>query len=282
MRGPAVVMTGIAVVVGAATVIGGKYYLERASVRPGPAVAIAAPSAPQIAMSTVVVATVPLRFGMELSSNQLREAPWPADAVPQGATKSIAEFLKGPEKRVVIAPMEMNEPILAGKVTGPGERATLSAIIAPGMTAVSIPLNETQGLTGLVMPGDRVNVMFTRSLEQDKSYTDVLLQNVRVVAVDQVIDQRTDKPAAIRSATLEVMPQDAKRIALATTVGTMYLMLRKAGEQASGAIGRVSTKDLLLEADADTTASHGKRNITVKVTRNGKTDDYTVPTDGKR
>lgn len=280
MRGPAVVMAGIAVVVGAVTVVGGRYYLERVSARPAPVVA-AAP-APQVAMSTVVVASQPLRFGMELSSGQLKEVPWPADAVPQGTTKTIAEFLKGPEKRVVIAPMEANEPVLATKVTGPGQRATLSAVIAPGMTAVSIPLSETQGVAGLVMPGDRVNVMLTRTLEKEQSYTDTLLQDVRVVAIDQVIDQRTEKPAAIRSATLEVTAQDAKRVALGQALGSLSLMLRKAGEQSAGAFGRVGAKDLLAEIEADTTASHGRKTATVRVTRAGKTEDYNVLTEKNR
>jgi pilus assembly protein CpaB len=280
MRGPATVMAGIAVVVGAVTVVGGRYYLERVNSRPAPAL-VAAPQ-PQIAMSTVVTAAQPLRFGMELSSAQLKEVPWPAAALPEGATRTIAEFLKGPEKRVVLAAMEANEPVLAGKVTGPGQRATLSAVIAPGMTAVSIPLSETQGVAGLVMPGDRVNVMLTRTLENEQSYTDTLLQNIRVVAIDQVIDQRTEKPVVLRSATLEVMPQDAKRVALGQSVGSLSLMLRKAGEQSAGAFGRISTKDLLVEADPDTTSSNGRRNATVKVTRAGKTEDYTVITDKSR
>jgi pilus assembly protein CpaB len=274
------VMVGIAVVVGAVTVIGGRYYLDRSSQKPQPQPVVV--QAPEITTTTVVVAAIPLRFGMELSTNQLKEVAWPAAAAPAGSTRTIAEFLKGPEKRVVLAAMEINEPVLPGKVTGPGERATLSAVIAPGMTAVSIPLSETQGVAGLVMPGDRVNVMLTRTLDLDQSYTDVLLQNIRVVAIDQTIDQRSEKPATIRSATLEVMPQDAKRVALAGAVGSLSLMLRKAGERSTGAAGRISAKDLLLEPDADTTASHGRRTTTVKVTRNGKTEDYTVITDRTR
>jgi pilus assembly protein CpaB len=271
-------MVGIAVAVGGVTVVGGRYYLERNARKP---VAVA-PVQPQIAMGTVVVAAQPLRFGMELSSQQLKEAPWPEAAIPEGATRTIAEMLKGPERRVVIAPMEANEPVLTAKITGPGQRAILSSILSPGMTAVSIPLNETQGVAGLVMPGDRVNVMLTRTLADERSYTDLLLQDVRVMAIDQVIDQRSEKPSSIRSATLEVMPQDAKRIALAGTMGSMSLMLRRAGEQAAGALGRVGVKDLLSASEADTTASHGKRTSTVTVTRNGKTEDYTVLTDRQR
>jgi pilus assembly protein CpaB len=282
MRKPAVIMVGIAMVVGISTVIGGRYYLERASVRPAQPVA-AAPTAKPVNATTVVVAAGPLRFGTELAASHLKEVAWPADAVPPGSTATVAEFLKAADKRVVLNAIDANEPVLAAKVTGPGQRATLSALIAPGMTAVSVPLSETQGIAGLVMPGDRVNVMLTRTLEKDESYIDTLLQNVRVVAIDQVLDQRSEKPAAIRSATLEVMPQDAKRVALAGTVGSLSLVLRKAGEQSAGGGGRLSVKNLLSSSDPDSTASHGRRTkTTVSVTRNGETKDYSVISDRDR
>ena len=278
MRGPAVMMVGIAVVVGAATVVGGRFYLAQSN-QPAP-VALAAPVKP-VETTTVVVAAQALRFGMELSQAQLKEVAWPAAAVPPGSAQSIQEFLKGPERRVVIQAMEPNEPVLAPKVTGPGQRAVLSSILAPGMTAVSVTLSETSGVAGLAMPGDRVNVMVTRTAENDGSYTDLLLQNVRLLAVDQIIDQRNEKPLPVRTATLEVMPQDAKRVALAGSVGSISLMLRKAGEQSAGAMGRITSKELFADAapDENVTASHSRRSTTVKVTRNGKTEDYSVLSD---
>jgi pilus assembly protein CpaB len=103
-----------------------------------------------------------------------------------------------------------------------------------------------------------------------------VVPNVRVVAVDQIIDQRTEKPAAIRSATLEVMPVDAKRLALAGTVGALSLMLRKAGDSSTPSVGKISVKELLSEGVPETTASHGRLMTTIKVTRNGKTEDYSV------
>jgi pilus assembly protein CpaB len=179
--------------------------------------------------------------------------------------------------------MEPNEPILATKVTGPGERATLSAILAPGMAAVTIQVGESNGVGGLAMPGDRVNVMFTRRASEEEMFSDMLLQNIRVLAIDHTVDQRTDKPVALRHATIEVMPQDAKRVALASSIGTLSLMLRKAGEETAGAQGKVAVKDLLPElSDPDTTANHGRRSTTVKVTRNGKVEEYTVLTDRNR
>lgn len=268
--------------VGGATVIGGRYYIERSNSRPAESVA-AVPAPKPMPTTMVVVAAQPLRFGMELSSAQIKETPWPAEAVPPGAATSISEFLKGPEKRVVIAAMEPNEPVLPAKVTGPGQRATLSAVLAPGMAAVTIQLSETQGLAGLALPGDRVNVMLTRNPDAAHSYTDTLLQDVKLIAIDQVMDQRAERPLAIRNATIEVMPLDAQRVALAATVGTLSLMLRRAGEQSAGGVGRVGLKDLVAEtSDVNTTASQGRRSTTVKVTRNGKTEDYTVLTDKNR
>jgi pilus assembly protein CpaB len=280
MRGPAMIMTGIAVVVGGVTVVGGRYYMDRSSTRPQP---IVVQAAPPVATARVVVAAQPLRFGMELSNQSLKEVEWPAAAVPPGASTSLADFLKGPEKRVVLAAMEPNEPILATKVTGPGERATLSAILAPGMAAVTIQVGESNGVGGLAMPGDRVNVMFTRRASEEEMFSDMLLQNIRVLAIDHTVDQRTDKPVALRHATIEVMPKDAKRVALASSIGTLSLMLRKAGEETAGAQGKVAVKDLLPElSDPDTTANHGRRSTTVKVTRNGKVEEYTVLTDRNR
>lgn len=281
MRGPALIMTGIAVVVGAATVVGGRYYLERNNARQQPVAA--APVQKPLPTATVVVAAQPLRFGMELSSAQLKEVSWPADAVPPGAISSVADFLKGPERRVVVAAMEPNEPVLSLKVTGPGQRATLSAVLSPGMTAVTITASDTIGVAGLAMPGDRVNVMFTRKGHESDLFTDVLLSNVRLLAVEQVMDQRADRPLAVRNVTIEVMPQDAKRVALAATVGALSLMLRKAGEESAGGGGKVGMKDLFSEvSDVNTTATHGRRSTTVTVMRNGKSEEYTVPTDKNR
>src|SRR6476620_3941636 len=156
---------------------------------------------------TIVVASKPLRFGAELSSMSLREIPWPEDAVPTGAFAKIADIVSGTARRVVLTAIEANEPILASKITGPGQRATLSAAIADGMRAVTIRVNDVEGVGGFILPGDRVDVALTR--QADKSNTnDVVLQSIKVLAIDQTADERTDKPAIARAVTLEVNAAD--------------------------------------------------------------------------
>ena len=113
--------------------------------------------------------------------------PWPDNALPAGAFGKIADLTSG--KRVVLMPIDINEAILASKITGPGQRATLSAMLSDGMKAVTIRVNDVEGVAGFVLPGDRVDVVLTRAGEKNNAVNDVVLQNVRVLAVDQFADQ---------------------------------------------------------------------------------------------
>ena len=131
---------------------------------------------------------------------------------------------------MVLAAIETNEPVLALKVTGPGQRATLSALVGPGMKAVTIRVNDVEGVGGFVLPGDRVDVVLTRQIEKGSASTDVVLQNVRVLAVDQSADERAAKAAVAKSVTLEVSTVEAQKVWLASSVGSLSLLLRKAGE----------------------------------------------------
>src|SRR5262249_52381889 len=141
-----------------------------------------------IATQTIVVASKSLRFGNELGTMSLRELPWPEDAVPTGAFSKISDLLSGP-RRVVLTPIDASEPLLATKTTGPGQRATPSAALTDGMRAVTIRVNDVEGVAGFVLPGDRVDVALTRQNDKGAT-TDVVLQNMRVLAIDQTADER--------------------------------------------------------------------------------------------
>jgi pilus assembly protein CpaB len=191
---------------------------------------------------TIVVASRPLRFGDDLGASSLREVPWPEDALPAGAFSKIADLTTG--KRVVLMPIDVNEAVLASKVTGPGQRATLSAMLAEGMKAVTIRVNDVEGVAGFVLPGDRVDVLLTRTGEKNVIVNDVVIQNARVLAIDQLADQRTEKPSVVKAVTLEVDVTDGQKIALAATAGTLSLLLRKAGDSSDDNARRVTGVDL--------------------------------------
>src|ERR1700728_1119495 len=191
---------------------------------------------------TIVVATRPLRFGDELNASALREMPWPQDALPSGAFGKIADLTSG--KRVVLMPIDVNEAVLGSKITGPGQRATLSAMLGDGMKAVTVRVNDVEGVAGFVLPGDRVDVLLTRQGEKNMAITDVVIENARVLAIDQLADERTDKPSVVKAVTLEVGITDGQKVALASTVGTLSLLLSKAGERADDMARRVTAADL--------------------------------------
>jgi pilus assembly protein CpaB len=226
-----------------------------------------------ITTQTIVVASKPLRFGSELGSSSLREIAWPEGAVPSGAFGKISE-LTGDGRRVVLTAIEANEPILSSKITGPGQRATLSAMIGEGMRAVTIRVNDVEGVAGFVLPGDRVDVALTRQSDKSAATTDVVLQDVKVLAIDQIADERADKPVIARAVTLEVDTPSAQKIALASAIGTLSLMLRKAGEAGLEGTRRISLGDLLGNPPAK---PQDMKFATIRVHRPAKKDDYSVP-----
>jgi pilus assembly protein CpaB len=225
---------------------------------------------------TIVVAKRPLRFGTELSAPMLEETPWPQQALPAGAFYKISDILSG-GRRVVLTAIEANEPVLSVKITGAGERATLSALVRKGMKAVTIRVNDVEGVGGFVLPGDRVDVVLTRQVDKGSATTEVVLQDARVLAVDQTADDRAAKATVAKSVTLEVTTVQAQKVWLAASVGNLSLLLRKAGETAQVATRKITLKDL--ESNVGLGTDKGTT-TTVVVTRPSSKQEYTVPVEG--
>jgi len=234
-----------------------------------------------LATQTMVVAGKSLRYGMELTAPLLREIPWPDAPLPEGAFAKISDVLKD-GKRIVLTAVEPNEPVLSVKITGPGQRATLSALVTPGMKAVTIRVNDVEGVGGFVLPGDRVDIALTRQYKEDDGTsggsTQVVLREVRVLAIDQVADERIANPAVAKSVTLEVDTVGAQKLGLAGSIGTLSLMLRKAGETTAEKSTRVTLKDLFAEWIPD--MGRGT-STTVTVRRGTVKEGYSVPIEGK-
>jgi pilus assembly protein CpaB len=231
-----------------------------------------------MAMQTVVVAKQALRFGTELNAAMLEEVPWPVESKPAGAFNKISDLMHG-GRRVVLTAIEQNEPVLALKITGPGQRATLSALVKPGMKAVTIRVNDVEGVGGFVQPGDRVDVVLTRQIDKGSATTEVVLQNTKVLAIDQIADERAAKAVVPKSVTLEVNTVEAQKIWLASSVGNLSLLLRKAGDTAEMKTRKITLNDL----SGNEVVSSGKdATTTVVVTRATAKQEYTVPVEGSR
>lgn len=197
----------------------------------------------------VAVARVPLEYGATLTSENVRMVSWPATSMPAGAFQS-PKGLYGGEPRVVLRPIEAGEPILPGKITGFGGRASLSELLDTDMRAVAVRISDVSGVAGFVLPGDRVDVLLTRTPKLDgevgevEPVTDILLQNVGVLAIDQSPNEKKTEPIVGKTATLSVDQQGAQKLALAGQVGTLSLALRNSQNQDEFASSTVGTRDL--------------------------------------
>jgi len=184
---------------------------------------------------SVVVAAKPLARGTVIQADALKTVNYPQDAAPVGAFHATSELLGGENgQRVALRDMVANEPILAGNVSGAGGRLGLSGVVAPGMRAVGLRSSDVAGVGGFVLPGDRVDILLTRTIgnEQSNSVTQILAENVRVLGVDQSDNVDANKPVVAKVVTVEVTPDQAQAISLGQSVGTVTLSLRPVADNA--------------------------------------------------
>ena len=198
----------------------------------------------QVGLTKIAVAAVPLDYGMDITPDKVKFVDFPAASLPPGSYNQFAQLVPAGKRRVVLRPIQVNEPILASKLAGEGLGPSIAYLLPDGMRAAAVRVNDVSGVAGFVQPSDAVDVLITRQLSE-RQVTDVLLQNIRVIAIDQNAQGANGQPILGKTATLEVTPVDAQKLALAQQVGSLSLVLRKAGtEQDFNTVRTVGFDDL--------------------------------------
>jgi len=203
----------------------------------------------------VLVAEAELRFGDELSPETLTIVDFPEGSVPVGALRDYDEVFADGGRVVALTRIGQGEPVLDFKISLPGSRAALAHVITPGMRATTIRVSDAESVAGFVLPGDRVDILYIRDEEGRSAYgldmrADVLLQNVRVLGVDQIMDDQIEGSVISATVTLEVDLADTQKLALAQDVGTLSLSLRAIGEDTVESVRPLARKQLLTKAPA--------------------------------
>jgi len=244
MRSSTLMSLAIAILLAGVAVFATRTYLADQQAR------LAAVGAPRVEERTLVVAAKPMRFGDRVMPESLKTIPWPSAERPDGSFQTIEAVVGDETKpRYAMEAIDPGEPVLTSKITGAGERATLSAALDPGKKAISIRVNDVLGVAGFVRPSDRVDVLLTRVVRNqvknsDETFVDVLLQGVKVLAVDQTADERKDEPSVVKTVTFEVTTPEAQRLTLGANIGTLSLALRNIASASVEDTRRLSMADL--------------------------------------
>ena len=172
----------------------------------------------------VAVAAKSLPVGTMVMPSDVRLVAWPSSNPVTGGYSTVEEVVN----RGLIAPATENEPLTESKLAPREAGAGLPPTITAGMRAISVKVNEVIGVAGFVVPGTRVDVVVTLSKQHD-SVSRVVVTNAQVLTAGTKYDQeqaKDGKPVPSTVVTLLVMPEDAERIALASTEGSIMLTLR--------------------------------------------------------
>ena len=251
---------------------------------------------------TIVVAAESLAYGTAMTPDNVVEIPWFSNTLPEGAF-AVKDDLLNSGCRVVLSPLKRGEPVLRSKITGPGQRASLASLLDEGKRAVTVSVDDVRGVAGFVLPGDFVDIVVIADDGSPKrqSYSDILLEHVKVLAIYQVASEGEGQPTVAKAVTVEVTKEQAQKILLATSIGKLSLILARPVESKPDPNHRVSEKDIGRTSPepvrpppappppAPVVKAPVAPTNTVKITivRNGEIKEYEVQrtnagTDGKR
>jgi pilus assembly protein CpaB len=177
----------------------------------------------------IAVAAADISLGQRLTPEMFKLAEWPADSVPKGA-------FTDPQKlggRVLKSNLLMGEPVSEIKLAPAGTLGGLSALITEGKRAITVRVNDVIGVAGFALPGNYVDIIVSTQKDagpgsdmREQSISKIVLERILVLAVAQEVNRDETKPKVVNAVTLEVTPEQAEKLDLARSVGTLSLALR--------------------------------------------------------
>jgi len=177
----------------------------------------------------LVVAGSDIDLGSRLTPPMLKAVEWPSGSMPKGAFANPADL----DSRVLRASVLSGEPILESKLAPVGSKGGLSAVVAEGKRAMTVRVNDVVGVAGFALPGNYVDIIVNTQEEgpkgganKDQTISKIVLEHILVLAVAQEVGRDETKPKVVSAVTVEVTPEQAEKLDLARSVGSLSLMLR--------------------------------------------------------
>ena len=176
----------------------------------------------------IAVALVDIGLGSRINPEMVRMVDWPTGAMPPGAFTDPKTL----ESRVARSSMQRGEPIMESKLAPPGTKGGLSAVVAEGKRAITVRVNDVVGVAGFALPGNFVDILVNtqedgaKNANKDQTISKIVLERILVLAIAQESSRDETKPKVVNAVTLEVSPEQAERLDLARSVGSLSLVLR--------------------------------------------------------
>ncbi len=235
-------------------------------------------------MVQVFVVNKEKNYGDVITKDDVQMIYWQENALPEGTFQDPKVLFPddGKSPRYVLRQMEKFEPLLAVKVTEPGEPAGLTGQLAKGERAFAIKVDVSTGVSGFVQPGDRVDVYWTGLADNESTEMTRLIENsLRVVAVDQKADGQSGTATVARTVTVAASPESVARLAQAQATGKLSLSLVGSGDDAVLTKVEVDSRQLLGIVDeppaAPVVAPEPEKVCTVKTRRGADVVDTPIP-----
>ncbi len=196
---------------------------------------------------SVVVASAAIVRGDAVTIDNVTVERWPESKAPYGYfTHGLEIGSNEYAQRLALTEFQPGDPILDSRLSPLGTRASLAGRLEPGYRAYTVRMDDVRGVAGFVLPGDKVDVLFTqdtgRNARKVNLVSEVLLQNVEVLAVDANDDPLSEQPNLFARATLAVTVEDAKKLSVAAGLGDLSLALRGAREPDQKKVSAPATK----------------------------------------
>ena len=238
-----------------------------------------------VATKPVYVATTPLKYGQKLTQDSVRAVDWPENAIPEGSFTEMTDLFpeNTDELRVVLRDMEKDEPILAVKITEPGEDTGLTSRLERGKRAFTIKVDVSSGVSGFLRPGDRVDVYWTgrstvESGTRGGEVTKLIEAGVKLIAVDQSAGGTLTEATIARTVTVSVSPQQVAGLAQAQSTGKLTLALVGAGDDTIASASDVDQRALLGIAEQEVQEEVAKEKVcTIRTRRGAEVVELPIP-----
>lgn len=227
-------------------VAGGTVYLARDFISIAPTEVAVETDAGTVA---VIVANRDIAFGEAIAPNMLATIEWPRDTLPEAVFTSFETLLPAPgqEPRRARRLITRGDTLRDWTVSGYGEKVTIVQTLAPNTRAMAIKVDAETAVGGFVTPGDRVDVVLTQGRGEGLSAV-TILQNIRVVGVDQDANELDDTPGVARTVTVEVTADQGQRLAVAQHAGKLSLTLRSFDDTTALDLETTRLSDVLYES----------------------------------